>query len=173
LVNFIKQEKLTVTKLINTHCHIDHVLGNKFIKDQFGVNLLIPEGEQEIFNAVPSYAAPYGFSNYIPATVDGYLPKSGEITFGETSFEILFLPGHSPGHLGFINTKQKVFIGGDVLFDGSIGRTDLPGGDHETLINSIQKTLFTYEDDVKVYCGHGPSTTLGKEKKTNPFCALQ
>jgi glyoxylase-like metal-dependent hydrolase (beta-lactamase superfamily II) len=173
LVNFIKAEGLNVIQLINTHCHIDHVLGNAFVKEKFGVDLFMHEKDLPILEAVPSYSAAYGFANYRPSRPNHFL-KEGDIhKMGNIEFEVLFLPGHSPGHIGLMNETEKVFIGGDVLFDGSIGRTDLPGGDHDTLISSIQNKLFKYHDEVKVYCGHGPETTLGKEKATNPFCAIK
>ena len=173
LVNFIKSEGLNVLQLINTHCHIDHVLGNAFVKDKFGLELYMHEKDLPILEAVPTYSAAYGFANYKPSQPDHFI-KEGDIhKIGDIEFEVLFLPGHAPGHIGFMNEKEKVFIGGDVLFDGSIGRTDLPGGDHDTLISSIQNKLFKYHDDVKVYCGHGPETTLGKEKASNPFCAIK
>lgn len=173
LVNFIKSEGLNVQQLINTHCHIDHVLGNAFVKDKFGVELYMHENDLPVLQAVPSYSAAYGFANYQTSQPDHFL-KEGDIhKIGNIEFEVLFLPGHAPGHIGFMNESEKVFIGGDVLFDGSIGRTDLPGGDHDTLISSIQNKLFKYNDEVKVYSGHGPETTLGKEKATNPFCAIK
>jgi glyoxylase-like metal-dependent hydrolase (beta-lactamase superfamily II) len=109
---------------------------------------------------------------YQEASVDGYLEEGNSVTFGSQQFTILFVPGHSPGHVAFYNEKEKVVIGGDVLFRNSIGRTDLPGGNFDTLINSIHEKLFTLPDDVVVYPGHGPSTTIGFEKVTNPFCAL-
>jgi len=173
LVNFIKRENLNVQQLINTHCHIDHVLGNAFVKDKFGVKLYMHEKDVPILEAVPSYSASYGFANYQPTQPDIFL-KEGDIhKIGDIEFDVLFLPGHAPGHIGLMNEKERVFIGGDVLFDGSIGRTDLPGGEHDLLISSIQEKLFKFPDDVKVYCGHGPETTLGKEKASNPFCAIK
>ena len=173
LVNFIKDEGLNVQQLINTHCHIDHVLGNQFVKDKYGVKLYMHEKDKPILEAVPTYSAAYGFANYQISKPDIFL-KEGDIhKIGDIEFEVLFLPGHAPGHIGLMNEKEKVFIGGDVLFDGSIGRTDLPGGDHDTLISSIQNKLFKYDDEVVVYCGHGSTTTLGKEKVSNPFCAIK
>ncbi len=172
LSQFIKKEGIKIEQLINTHCHIDHVLGNAFVKETFQVPLLMHELDLPVLQAVPSYAAGYGFANYVPTQPDKFLKEGDKHFVGSLEFEILFLPGHAPGHIGLMNERERVFIGGDVLFDGSIGRTDLPGGDFDTLINSIQQKLFKYHDDVKVYCGHGPETTLQKEKNTNPFCAI-
>lgn len=172
LTRFIKEEGLKVEKLINTHCHIDHVLGNSFVKDVYGVELYMHQEDKTTLDSVAAYAPAYGFTNYQPSSPDHFLKEGDNIKIGNTPFEILFLPGHAPGHVGLMNEKEKVFIGGDVLFDGSIGRTDLPGGNHDLLISSIQNKLFKYADDITVYCGHGPTTTLGKEKNTNPFCAI-
>lgn len=172
LTSFIKAENLNVTQLINTHCHIDHVLGNAFVKETYQVPLIIHELDLPVLEAVPSYATGYGFANYVPAKPDKFFKEGEKYFVGNIPFEVLFLPGHAPGHIGLMNEKERVFIGGDALFDGSIGRTDLPGGDFDTLINSIQQKLFKYHDDVIVYSGHGPETTLLKEKNTNPFCAI-
>jgi len=172
LEQFVVENKLIITKIVNTHCHIDHVLGNQFAKTRFKAPLAIPEGEQEVFRAVATYAPVYGFNGYREAEIDEYLKSEEPLKFGTISMETLLVPGHSPGHLAFYHRESKTCIGGDVLFNGSIGRTDLPGGDHQTLINSIQQKMFALPDDVIIYCGHGPETTIGHEKKTNPFCAL-
>ncbi len=172
LTSFIETNDLKVTKLINTHCHIDHVLGNHFVIEKYGVPFYMHELDKPVLEAVPSYAGSYGFANYKPSSPTHLLEEGEQLKIGNTVFDILHLPGHAPGHIGFMNEKERVFIGGDVLFEGSIGRTDLPGGDHDTLINSIQQKLFKYHDDVVVYSGHGGTTTLGKEKNTNPFCAI-
>lgn len=172
LQEFIENNKLKVTMLLNTHGHIDHVLGNTFVKDKFNVKLYIHKIEEPVMRAVRAYAGNYGFPLYQEASVDSYLEEGNTITFGNQQFTILFVPGHSPGHVAFYSEKEKVVIGGDVLFLNSIGRTDLPGGNFNTLINSIHEKLFTLPDDVVVYAGHGPETTIGYEKETNPFCAL-
>jgi hydroxyacylglutathione hydrolase len=149
LMEFIRANGLQVKMLLNIHRNDEFVL-----------------------RAVISYASNYGFPQYEPATPDEYLEEGNEVTFGNQNFTILFVPGHAPGHVAFYNEKAKVLIGGDVLFRNSIGRTDLPGGDFDTLIKSIHEKLFTLPDDVTVYPGHGPETTIGFEKKTNPFCAV-
>ena len=172
LTEFIESNNLKVTMLLNTHGHIDHVLGNTFVKDKFKVKLFIHKIDEPVMRAVKAYAGNYGFPLYQEASVDSYLEEGKTISFGNQQFKILFVPGHSPGHVAFYNEKEKVVIGGDVLFQNSIGRTDLPGGNFDTLINSIHEKLFTLPDDVVVYAGHGPTTTIGFEKVTNPFCAL-
>ena len=172
LRDFIKKEKLLVKLLLNTHCHIDHVLGNRFVKETYKVNLLIHRTEEPVLKAAEVYAPSYGFHDYQHQPANGWLEEGDFLMIGNQTFEVLFVPGHSPGHVAFYSEKNRVLIGGDVLFYNSIGRTDLPGGNHQTLINSIHTKLFTLPDHVKVFAGHGPETTIGFEKKTNPFCAV-
>jgi hydroxyacylglutathione hydrolase len=172
LDDFISSRHLSVIYLLNTHCHIDHVLGNDHVKEKYKVPLLIHPQEHVVLKAVKSYASNYGFARYQEAVPDRFLEEGDTVAFGNISLDVLFLPGHSPGHIGFYNRAQKVLISGDVLFNGSIGRTDLPGGDYDTLINSIHQKLFRLPDDVVVYPGHGETTTLRSEKISNPYCAL-
>jgi len=169
LKTFISQNKLRVEKLLNTHCHIDHVVGNEFVKQTYGVGLYIHPLDEPVLRAVSAYAPNYGFNRYQPATVDGYLEEGGEVTLGQVKFNILFVPGHAPGHVAFYSEADKTLISGDVLFYNSIGRTDLPGGNYETLEKSIRKELYRLPDDTTVYPGHGPKTSIGFEKRTNPF----
>ncbi len=173
LTDFIEAQNLTVKMLLNTHCHIDHVLGNYFVKEKYKTKLYIHQKDEPVLKAVKVYAPNYGFATYTEAEADGYLNEGDLISFGNQQFSVLFVPGHSPGHIAFYNEKQKKLIAGDVLFLNSIGRTDLPGGNHATIINSIQQKLFLLPDDVTVYPGHGSETTIGFEKRTNPFCALE
>ncbi len=172
LLTFINQKQLTVKLLLNTHCHVDHVLGNYVVKETFKTNLLIHRNEVPVLKAVPAYAPGYGIFQYEETEPDGYLEEDDVIRFGNQSLNVIFVPGHSPGHVAFYHAKNKVLIGGDVLFYNSIGRTDLPGGNAAQLIQSIHQKLFVLPDDVRVYPGHGPETTIGFEKRTNPFCAL-
>lgn len=169
---FIADRKLIVRHLLNTHCHIDHVLGNDHVKEKYKVRLLIHPNEETVLRSVKVYAPNYGFPQYREILPDGFLREGDTVKFGSTTLEVLFLPGHAPGHIGFYQREQNVIISGDVLFAGSVGRTDLPGGNFDTLINSIHQKLFTLPDEVVVYPGHGPTTTLGREKISNPFCAL-
>jgi glyoxylase-like metal-dependent hydrolase (beta-lactamase superfamily II) len=172
LSQFISDNELNVKLLLNTHCHVDHVLGNYFVKEKYKVKLLINPIEVALLKAVEAYAPSYGIYQYQPTTADGFLNEGDVVSFGNQSLKVLFVPGHSPGHIAFFHEASEVLIGGDVLFYNSIGRTDLPGGNHETLINSIHQKLFTLPDTTTVFPGHGPETTIGFEKKTNPFCAL-
>lgn len=172
ITNYISDNNLKVVKLLNTHCHIDHVLGNDFIKEKYKVTLATHKIEEPLLKAVKTYAPNYGFANYHEADIDDFIDEGDIVQFGNSQLEILFVPGHSPGHIAFYHREQKFCIGGDVLFQGSIGRTDLPGGDFNTLIQSIHQKIFPLGDGFTVYCGHGPSTTVGEEKKSNPFCAI-
>jgi hydroxyacylglutathione hydrolase len=173
LVDFIASEKLKVTLLLNTHGHIDHVLGNHFVKKHFGVKLMIGEHDAETLKSVEVYAPNYGFQKYVPTTADGFLKEGDEVKFGKSCLKVLFTPGHAQGHIVFVDENQNICIGGDVLFKGSVGRTDLPGGDSDTLLKSIHTKLFTFKDQMEVFPGHGDSTTIGEEKISNPFCALK
>lgn len=172
LVEFIAAKMLKVKILLNTHCHIDHVLGNYFVKEKYKVPFLIHPTEGPVLRAVKSYASNYGFPGYTEVLPDGELREGANVNFGSSSLEILFVPGHSPGHIALYEPGQSLLIAGDVLFNRSIGRTDLPGGNMETLLASIHQKLFVLPDEVTVYPGHGPVTTIGEEKIHNPFCAL-
>jgi glyoxylase-like metal-dependent hydrolase (beta-lactamase superfamily II) len=172
LVDYIQDHQLNVRMLLNTHCHIDHILGNAFVKHKYGTKLYIHRTEEFVLHAQKVLAPHYGFNQYQEAAPDAYLEEGYVIEFGQQKFSVLFVPGHSPGHIAFYNEKEKVVFAGDVLFQNSVGRTDLPGGNHNTLVNSIHKKLFTLPDEVTVYPGHGGETTIGVEKRTNPFCAL-
>lgn len=172
LYDYIENNDIQITQIINTHCHIDHVLGNEFVKQHFQVPLAIPKGEKEVFLAVQSYAPVYGFHKYREAEIDQYIDEHDSISFGDITLKVLSVPGHSPGHLAFYHPESGCCLSGDVLFLGSIGRTDLPGGDHQTLIDSIHQKMFSLPAETTVYSGHGPPTTIGQEKKSNPFCAV-
>lgn len=172
LVQYIDAQQLNVVMILNTHCHIDHVLGNAFAKDHYKVPLYIPKLEEPYLRAVSSYASNYGFYQYRETNPDGFLTEHQEIAFGNQKIKVIFTPGHAPGHVAFYHAESRKLLGGDVLFYNSIGRTDLPGGNGATLIESIHNKLFTLPDDVIVYPGHGQETTIGFEKRTNPFCGL-
>ena len=169
LTEYIHMNDLNVKAIINTHCHIDHVLGNDILKAKYKVPLKIPVNEQEVFNAVPAYAPQWGIAGYRHAEVDEFLKGDSLLELDEIKMTLIEVPGHLPGHLMFYIENEKLLIGGDVLFRESIGRTDLPGGNHEDLLNNIQSKVYTLPDDVEVFPGHGPSTTIGHEKMYNPF----
>ena len=169
LVNFIKEKNLKPELLLNTHCHIDHVLGNKFVFDNWSLKPQFHQGELYVLQAVASYAPQMGMHYELSPEPDTFLPETGTITFGNSKLELIFAPGHSPAHLCFYAKEENFLIGGDVLFYRSIGRTDLPGGNHQQLIKSIKENVFLLPDDCEVFPGHGPSTTIGFEKMNNPF----
>lgn len=168
----IRTSGLRVKYLINTHGHIDHVLGNAHVSSAYGVPVMIHELDVPVLQAVKAYAFNYGFPNYAEAPAEGRLNEGQILTLGDTSCSVMFLPGHAPGHTGlYFEQEQKIFSG-DVLFEQSIGRTDLPGGDFDTLIRSIREKLFKLPEETMVYPGHGDTTTIGSEKRNNPFCSI-
>ena len=169
LVQFIAQHELTPKRLINTHCHIDHVFGNKFIAEKYQLVLEIHEGELPVLAALQQTASMYGVTAEPSPSPQKFLAEGDELSFGNTKLDILFTPGHSPASISFFCKASHFLIAGDVLFYGSIGRTDLPGGNFNTLISSIKNKFYPLGDEVKVYCGHGPTTTIGFEKQNNPF----
>jgi hydroxyacylglutathione hydrolase len=169
LAKFIDVNKLQPKQLINTHCHLDHVFGNKWVAEKFGLELYLHPNEEKVLSFATKSGDMYGlpFENYNGPL--HYLNEGETVHLGNDVLKILFAPGHSPGSICFYCEKQKFVIGGDVLFRESIGRTDLPGGNHATLIDSIKDKLFTLPDDVVIYSGHGSTTTIGHEKTHNPF----
>jgi hydroxyacylglutathione hydrolase len=169
MVEFIETMGLTPTKLLNTHCHVDHVLGNRFVSEKYGLKLEMHENDLPVLNAVPNYARHYGFETGEMIQPSIFLRDGDAVSVGKLNFEILHVPGHSPGSICFYHKESAQIISGDALFYGSIGRTDLPGGNHMQLIQSIKSKLLTLEDSVAVFSGHGPKTTIGNERKHNPF----
>jgi len=172
LKGFIDKAGLQPILLLNTHCHLDHVFGNKFVHDTWGLTLHIHEKEKPVLDYAPVAGEKWQlpFENYKGELK--YIKEGEKIAIGKDEMEIFFTPGHSPGSISFYNAKDGYVVSGDVLFNGSVGRTDLPGGDFKVLFNSIQTQLFTLPDDTKVYSGHGPVTTIGFEKMNNPFVKL-
>ena len=172
LKSFIEQNSLHPILLLNTHCHLDHVFGNKFVHQTWSLTLHIHPLEKKLLDFAPQSGQMWQlpFDNYKGELV--YLKEGTNIKVGTDELEIRFTPGHSPGSVCFYHEPGGFVIGGDVLFNGSIGRTDLPGGDFNTLINSIQTQLFTLPDNTKVYSGHGPVTAIGFEKMNNPFVKM-
>lgn len=169
LAQFITQNRLIVKALLQTHAHLDHVFGSAFVKRKYGVKMWMHKNELPILASVENRCQLWGIRGYEPVEADEFIDEGDIISFGNSQLEILFVPGHAPGHLAFVNHAQRFVIGGDVLFKGSIGRTDFPLCDHDALINSIQTKFMTLEDDYRVYAGHMDSTTIGHERRTNPF----
>jgi hydroxyacylglutathione hydrolase len=170
LRDYVAEHDLDVKFLLNTHAHIDHVLGNAFVlKTYTGIPFLLHALDLPTLRAVTTYAGPYGFANYEPAEPTDELVAGQVIKLGESELSVRFAPGHAPGHVVFYDAAGGQLVGGDVLFKSSIGRTDLPGGDHNTLLKSIKEELLTLPDATVVYPGHGPTTTIGAERRSNPF----
>lgn len=169
LSRYIADAGLKPVMLLNTHCHLDHVFGNKYVAEKYGLELRIHQGERKVLDFAPASGLMYNmpFDNY-QGDIE-YIDAGEIIKLGEDELKVLFTPGHSPASISFYNANDGFLISGDVLFYRSIGRTDLPGGDFETLINSIRTQLFVLPDSTKVYSGHGPATTIGDEKRENPF----
>lgn len=169
LDEFITVNKLRPVRLINTHCHIDHILGNKYVSEKYGLGLEIHQGELEVLRRGELVAEMYAIPYEVSLEPVSFIKDGDVINFGSTSLTAIFTPGHSPASLSFLEEKSNILIAGDVLFLESIGRTDLPGGNMDTLLNSIEERLFVLEDDTQVYPGHGPKTTIGHERVNNPF----
>lgn len=168
-LQFIQDNDFTPVALLNTHCHVDHVLGNKFIYDTYGFLAQFHEDEIPVLLEVQNYAPQMGFHYTAAPIAETFLQDGDFITFGDEQLEVILAPGHAPGHICFYSASHNFLIGGDVLFRNSIGRTDLPGGNHQQLLDSIAQRLYTLPDETIVYPGHGPSTTIGFEKNSNPF----
>ena len=166
---FIQQNQLNPVRLINTHCHIDHVLGNPFVHATYGLTPEIHSNELALLNAVEQYGQVWGIHSDIQPEPLLSLDALEDIVLGDDRLQVVFTPGHAPGEVSLYCASQGFVIAGDVLFKGSIGRTDLPGGNMEVLLDSIRTQLFTLPDTTEVHCGHGPSTTIGMERLHNPF----
>ena len=169
LQNYITTKRLKPLLLLNTHCHLDHVFGNNWVHKTYGLELHLHQGEVVVLETAPASGNLYGlgFTNYKGPL--HFLKEGDEIIFGDNKLKVLFTPGHSPASVCFYCKAQHFIIGGDVLFHESIGRFDLPGGNEELLYKSIRETLYVLPDETIVYPGHGEPTTIGHEKKFNPF----
>ncbi|MEP7252681.1 MAG: MBL fold metallo-hydrolase [Ginsengibacter sp.] len=165
----IEGKNLTPKLLLNTHCHLDHVFGNKFIAEKYKLILHLHKADEQMLKMAPASGLMFNlpFDNYNGEFF--FLSEGDVITLGDDQLEVIHAPGHSPGSICFYSKAQNFLVGGDVLFYNSIGRTDLPGGSHEQLLKSIKEKVFALPDEVKVYSGHGRETTIGYEKRTNPF----
>jgi hydroxyacylglutathione hydrolase len=169
LEEFLRSKKLNPVLLLNTHCHLDHIFGNRFMLEKYNLKALCSRNDEMNRNNAVQHALMFGLTMERPPEPGGYLTDKQIVTFGTTSLEVIEVPGHAPGSLAFYSLKDKCVFTGDALFSGSIGRTDLPGGDYDTLIESIGSRLFVLPTDTVVYPGHGEATTIGREIKTNPF----
>lgn len=172
IIEAIKQTGLTVENILLTHGHIDHAGGAKALKEELDCPIIGPHLDDKfLLDSLSQQGAAFGLgaSDAQDVTPDQWLSEGDKVQIGGHDFEVLLCPGHTPGHVVFLNKTLKILIGGDVLFQGSIGRTDFPYGDHDALLNAIKTKLLPLEDDVAVFCGHGPMTTIGDERRNNPF----
>lgn len=167
--DYIKTNQLKPVKITNTHCHFDHIMGVEFVRNEFNIPFQAHKEDAFWVEKAVSQGEMFGFDMKPVQPIDSFLVENEYIEFGNTKLKIIHVPGHAPGHVVFYNETEKVLIAGDVLFYGSIGRTDLPGGNYETLISNIKNKLFSLPDETVVFCGHGPETKLGFEKTSNPF----
>ena len=169
LDDFIKSKNLKPVKLINTHGHFDHIFGIELCRKAYNLKWESHYGDNSWVTGAREKAAMFGIPIQPVTIAETELNDGDEIHFGNSTLKVIHVPGHSPGSICFYNENYKILITGDVLFNGSIGRTDLPGGDYHTLITGIKSKLLVLPDDVDVFPGHGPATTIGDEKALNPF----
>ena len=171
LLSFINDKKLVVKHVINTHLHFDHVFGVNFVEKEFGEKMKAHRADEFLLETMNEQLAMFGFTpngNYVP-TIGSYIDENDTIEFGNQKLSIIHVPGHSPGSIVFYNKEKNLAVSGDVLFNGSIGRTDLPQGNHQQLIDGIKAKLLILPEDTIIYPGHGPATTIKGEKNFNPF----
>ena len=169
LDDFIEDNDLILKAIINTHCHIDHIMGNAYLVEKYKVQSIAHKEDMPLIERSNDMALAFGFNVQEPPIPNQFVVEGDEIKFGNTVLMVKHVPGHSPGSIALYNEKDKYIIVGDVLFAGGIGRTDLPGGDYDTLISSIKEKLFSLNGDTVVYSGHGSNSTIAHEKNTNPF----
>jgi glyoxylase-like metal-dependent hydrolase (beta-lactamase superfamily II) len=169
LDTYIRQNNLKPVQLINTHCHFDHIMGVAHCRAVYKLPLTIHPAESVLIDQAVAHGDLFGIPMEPVDPADQYFNEGDEIRFGNSRLQVIAAPGHSPGGVVFYNPEEKFLIAGDVLFYGSIGRTDLPGGSYEQLVGNIKNKLLTLPEETVVYCGHGPETSIGFEKKNNPF----
>ncbi len=169
LTALIEKKNLIPQLLLNTHCHLDHVFGNRLVLSKYGLRTLCHSGDEKNRLDSLKHAGFFGLDMEMPPEPGGYIEDGQILTFGSVSLKALHVPGHSAGSLAYFAEKDGFVFTGDALFDGSIGRTDIPGGDYDTLINSIKNKLFVLPPGTIVYPGHGGKTTIEKEMKSNPY----
>lgn len=167
--SFIEENDLVPSQLLNTHCHIDHVFGNAFVASHYGLDLAAHKLELSNLQGAVQWSKMYGLHMEPSPEPTKFLDEGDSVEIGQKDFKVLFVPGHCVGHIAFYNAELGILISGDVLFRDSIGRHDLPGGDFNTLEQSIKTKLYTLPDETTVCAGHGPETTIGYEKLHNPF----
>lgn len=166
----VAAEGMKPEAVLLTHAHLDHIEGVHLVREAFpGIPIWLHPDDLEIYRALPKYAAAFGVPVHPQPEPDRELVPGEPFTFGACSFDVRFAPGHAPGHVIFVSEEAGVALVGDVVFQGSIGRTDLPGGDYATLMTSLRDEILTLPDDMTLHPGHGPATTVGMERMANPF----
>ena len=169
LAAFLTEQGLRPVHLVNTHGHIDHILGNRFVCDRYGLSPEMHGDDVALVHSAPLYGDLWGVRVEASPGPSVLLAEGDAVRFGATELRVLLTPGHSPGSICLLHAPDRILVAGDVLFQGSIGRTDLPGGDYATLLASITEKILPLGDDIVVYPGHGPATTVGEERRNNPF----
>ncbi len=167
--DYIDTNSLSIKHIVLTHAHIDHILGANFIQNRYKPELIAHKESELFINQASDYGMNFGFTNVVPPSITKYINDGDIIQCGEMSFQVLYTPGHANGSICLYSNKSQIVFTGDVLFNGSIGRTDLPTGNYNMLIDNIQTKIFTLPDNTTVYSGHGPSTSILQEKTHNPF----
>jgi hydroxyacylglutathione hydrolase len=169
VVLFIGRNRLKPVKLVNTHCHFDHIMGVEFLRKKFSIPFECHEDDSFLLKVASGQSSLFGIKMANVSPAESYLAEAIPVRFGNSVLRVIHVPGHSPGHVAFYSADNTFLIAGDVLFYGSIGRTDLPGGNYSVLIKSIRDKILTLPTSTRVFCGHGPDTSIGFEKKNNPF----
>ncbi|MBU0654347.1 MAG: MBL fold metallo-hydrolase [Gammaproteobacteria bacterium] len=170
LIAFVEKHSLQPVGVFLTHAHLDHVGGTQALAKHYHIPISGPhEADQYWLDALPVQARQFGLPHCDAFVPDRWLQHGDTLDFGQQQLEVLHTPGHTPGHVVFFHRNSKLLFAGDVLFQGSIGRTDFPGGNHQQLMDSIKKQLWTLGDDVTVVPGHGPNTQIGEERRYNPY----
>ncbi len=169
LAAYISSKKLKPVALLQTHTHLDHVFGSAFVKRKYQIEMYMHEADLPVLSDVEMRCKTWGIPGYEPVEADKFLKEGDVFKFGDTQLDVIWVPGHAPGHIAFINHEDRYIIGGDCLFKGSIGRTDFPLCSHEDLMKSIKNKFFTLPEDYTLYAGHMDETSIGFEKKHNPF----
>ena len=169
LTGYIAENELKPKYIVHTHGHIDHAIGTNFLKEKYSIQAIMHEDDLELLRRNSEFGESIGIEIDQPSDPEIFISEEETISFGNTDFKVIHAPGHSPGSIVLLNESEKILFSGDVLFRRGIGRTDLTGGDHITLIESIEEKLLVLDKDVEVYPGHGEKTTIGEEKNENPL----
>ncbi len=169
LAGFVEENSLELVMLVNTHCHVDHILGNSFLFKKYKPKVAAHGDDLFLIDNAVDHALMFGFKMEEPPYPGIILKDNDDITFGNSGVKVLHVPGHSPGSIALYSEPDRFVITGDLIFSGGIGRTDLPGGDYQTIIESIKEKILSLPEDVRILPGHGDYTTVGEEKRSNPF----